>query len=700
MKKKIFKGLLYSIVFSLIALTIGGIYIARLDKTEQARLLLSFILPDEADFFAPDQQDYPESDPLLGWIDARQKINLGSQRGDEWRMIIDPMEIGAPQSIFGGFVDNRTDSTGQNLIEYNFAKAEIIKVPGDFNTQKPELLFYRDKVWFYREFEAPLTPDTRQHLHFGAVNFTATLFLNGELLGRHEGGYVPFSFDVTDKLKAEKNQLLVWVDNRLTPETVPTDRTDWWPYGGLIRDVYLITTPQGYIRNAKIELHKGRYDLIDVSIETTDIVAGTPISLDIAELGVHYETVLETENIAFQIPVTPELWSPQNPKLYQVQLTAGQESVQDKIGFRHIETRGRGLYLNGQKIKLSGIAMHEEPIGRDGIAYREEDMRALLEEAKALGTNFVRAAHYPYNRYLARLADEMGLMLWAEIPVYWQIDWQNEQTYDIAQNQLSRMIARDWNRASIIIWSVANETPNSRARLKFLRRLIDAARQQDDSRLMSAALLGGTGPDFALITARLAARGLMNPNLDAQSRLIFEDLLAQLDYFAPDPTDGYTINITDPLGEYVDVIGYNQYYGWYYSVFLARELGLDESVIRPLMLAFMQDLRFATPYEKPLHISEFGAGAKYGLRDAAAPIWSEEYQAKVYRAQLAMLPKSPDVQGISPWILKDFRAMLRPLAGIQDYRNRKGLIDENGNRKLAFEILQDFYRNDWQLSDQ
>ncbi len=191
----------------------------------------------------------------------------------------------------------------------------------------------------------------------------------------------------------------------------------------------------------------------------------------------------------------------------------------------------------------------------------------------------------------------------------------------------------------------------------------------------------------------------MNPNLDTQSRLIFEDLLAQLDYFAPDHTDGYTINITDPLGEYVDVIGYNQYYGWYYSVFLARELGLDESVIRPLMLAFMQDLRFATPYENPLHISEFGACAKYGLRDAAASIWSEDYQAKVYRAQLAMLPKSPDVQGISPWILKDFRAMLRPLAGIQDYRNRKGLIDENGNRKLAFGILQDFYRNNWQLTD-
>ncbi len=109
--------------------------------------------------------------------------------------------------------------------------------------------------------------------------------------------------------------------------------------------------------------------------------------------------------------------------------------------------------------------------------------------SKSAWHEFVRAA-ITYNRYLARLADEMGLMLWAEIPVYWQIDWQNEQTYDIAQNQLSRMIARDWNRASVIIWSVANETPNSRARLKFLRRLIDAARQQDDSRLMSAALLG------------------------------------------------------------------------------------------------------------------------------------------------------------------------------------------------------------------
>ncbi len=133
------------------------------------------------------------------------------------------------------------------------------------------------------------------------------------LLGRHEGGYVPFSFDVTDKLKAEKNHLLVWVDNRLTPETVPTDRTDWWPYGGLIRDVHLITTPKAFIQNAKIELHKGRYDLINVSIETTDMVAGTPISLDIAELGVHYETVLETKKYCVSNPYHAELWSPQNP---------------------------------------------------------------------------------------------------------------------------------------------------------------------------------------------------------------------------------------------------------------------------------------------------------------------------------------------------------------------------------------------------
>jgi len=141
------------------------------------------------------------------------------------------------------------------------------------------------------------------------------------------------------------------------------------------------------------------------------------------------------------------------------------------------------------------------------------------------------------------------------------------------------------------------------------------------------------------------------------------------------------------------MVGYNEYFGWYYPSFFSQVTGINEALARDLELAFMTDVEISSAFGKPILISEFGAGALAGKRDGA--IFSEDYQSRVYRAQIDMLRNSPEVQGMTPWILKDFRAMLRPLPGIQDYRNRKGLIDENGQRKEAFSILQEFYAGAW-----
>lgn len=677
-------------VILIIGLT--GLQIAGLSKTEQARLLLSWTMGGGEALFEAANDDYPAPAPLLGWLDAREKTSLNG----EWSMIVDPMGAGTPGSIFGGYPPDRKNRSGLELIEYDFDKAQKITVPGDINSQDERLFFYRDKFWLYRKFNAARETGKRRVLHFGAANFTATIFLNGEAIGRHIGGYVPFHFDVTDKIRDGENTLLVWVDNRLDDTTIPTGRTDWWPYGGLTRDVHLLTLPAPHITNAKLALAKGRYDKIDVAVTTGGMAAGSRIQVEIEGLGAPFELRVKRDGTAqAQISATPELWSPDAPKLYPVTLTSAHETLRENIGFRRIETRGHEILLNGKAIKLRGISTHEEPIGTAGVAHSAAHMRGLLTAAKALGVNFVRAAHYPYNRHLARLADEMGLMLWEEIPVYWQIDWDNKQTLAIARNQMARLVQRDWNRASVIIWSVANETPDTKDRLVFLRKLINDTRRMDDTRLVSAALLGGSGPDFALIMARLAARGLADPQTPPHAKKVFQSVIDRAGYFAPTADDGYTLSIDDPLGRYTDIIAYNQYFGWYYSVIFARQLGLDEAVIRPLMLDFMADLRFTSKYDKPIHISEFGAGAKYGRRSPQAAIWSEEYQARLYEAQLDMLKKSPQVQGISPWILKDFRAMLRPLATVQDYYNRKGLIDENGRRKAAFGILRDFYENRW-----
>ena len=685
---------LIALAFAGLLLAVGGaaIYVSGLDKTQQARLLLSLTMEQGEALFEVDEIDYPAPPPVLGWLDGRQTRSLNGQ----WSIIVDPMGVGTPGSLFGGYPLNRKNTSGMSLVEYDFDTAQKIAVPGDVNTQDKRLFFYRDKFWMYRSFEAQKTEGRRTLLHFGAINFTGTVFLNGEVIGRHEGGYVPFHFDITDRLQDGDNELMVWVDNRLDDATIPTGRTDWWPYGGLTRDVHLVDVPAGHIVNAKLALAEDANDLINVAVTTTGLKKGTQVTLKIAELGVAETMVLGRDGTADkQLRVRPNLWSPQTPKLYDVVIEAGDSVIRDRIGFRHIETRGHKIYLNGEEIRLRGISTHEEPFGQQGVAYSAAHMRRVLQEAQALGVNFVRAAHYPYSRHMARMADEMGILLWEEIPVYWQIDWENPETLAIARDQMARLVQRDWNRASVIIWSVANETPNSKPRLTFLRRLIDDTRAMDDTRLVSAALLGGSGPDFALIAARLAARAVLSPDVPDEAKAVFQSVLDQAGYFTPSASDGYTLTIDDPLGKYTDLIAYNQYFGWYYSAFFANQLGIDEAIIRPLMLDFMADLRFQSIYDKPLHISEFGAGAKHGNRSADKHIWSEDYQLAVYQAQLDMLSKSPQVQGISPWILKDFRAMLRPLAGVQDYYNRKGLVDEKGKRKAAFYLLQDFYQNRW-----
>jgi beta-glucuronidase len=257
----------------------------------------------------------------------------------------------------------------------------------------------------------------------------------------------------------------------------------------------------------------------------------------------------------------------------------------------------------------------------------------LLGWAKELGCNFVRLAHYPHNEYMIRLADEMGMMVWEEIPVYWTIRWTNPVTFANAANQLKEVISRDKNRAATIIWSMANETPVSPERLAFLKNLTDTARRYDPTRLISAALEqhSVTGNEF-------------------------------------------TRTIDDPFSAHVDVISFNQYIGWYDG-----------------LPAKCDKITWNIPFDKPVIISELGADALGGMHGDSLTRWSEEYQDYFYRENLAMVSKIPQLRGTTPWILVDFRSPRRVLPVIQDGWNRKGLISEFGSRKQAFYTLRDFY---------
>ena len=583
------------------------------------------------------------SEPVIANPYARTALALDGA----WRTIVDPYDNGyldyrlqpfdVQEHPSGGYFLDRQPASPSDLVEYNFDTAPELTVPGDWNSQSEKLLYYEGTVWYRRKFDRPQSaPGHRQFLYFGAANYEAEVYLNGRKLGRHVGGFTPFEFEVTGRLSDKGNSLVVRVNNQRRPEGVPTVNTDWWNYGGLTRDVLLLDVPAAYIGDYFLQLKPGDPGRAAGYVQVEGAAPSANVRVEIAELGVSAEAATDAGGRAafdFALPGAA-LWTPEKPRRYDVSVSAAGDRVGEKIGFRTISTRGSDILLNGRPVFLRGISLHEENPLRGARATSEDEARLLLGWAKELGCNFVRLAHYPHNEHVARVADELGLLLWEEIPVYWTIHWEDPATLDNARDQLASLVGRDHNRASVIIWSVGNETPVSAQRTAFMTKLIARARQLDGTRLVSAAM-----------------------------------------EVRADPSDPDCKIVEDPLAALTDVVSFNEYVGWY--------VGLPGDCARA---------SWVINYTKPVIISEFGGDALQGFHATALTRFSEEYQADLYRKTLPMLGKIPQLRGMSPWILCDFRSPRRPLAGIQDGWNRKGLIGSNGKRKEAFFVLQEFYR--------
>jgi beta-glucuronidase len=557
-----------------------------------------------------------------------------------WQVIVDPYAAGyydmhGQPRRDGYFLDAKPE-TSLDLVEYDFDRSIDLAVPGDWNSQRDDLLFYEGSVWYKRTFAYSLPMGRRLFLRFGAVNYLARVYLNGQALGEHRGGFTPFVFEITGKTRSQHNVLIVQVDNRRELAGVPGPMTDWWNYGGLTRDVDLIETPQVYIDDYFLQLQPGRRDRVAGWVRIDGARATQHVRVDIPAANIRYTLVTDARGYAtFEFPAALRLWSPPDPHRYEISLGTVADRVADHIGFRSIERSGARILLNGQPIFLRGVALHEEAPMRGGRASRPEDATTLLGWAAELGANFVRLAHYPHNAAMVAEAERRGLMVWAEIPVYWTLAWRDPQTLALAGQQLTELIARDKNRAAVIFWTVGNETPLSSARTAFMRTLVHSARRQDPTRLITSALM----------------------------------------YHNRQGTDQRIVNLVDdPLGADLDVLAVNEYIGWYD--------GPPSAARRTL---------WRTTYAKPLLFSEFGADAKYGRRGGILERWTEDYQENVYREQFAMFDRMPNLSGIVPWVLNDFRSPRRPLPGIQDYFNRKGLVSERGEKKRAFFALQAYY---------
>jgi len=564
---------------------------------------------------------------------GRRQVDLNGS----WRAIVDPYGHGgvdyrAQPRRDGYFRDAHPTSPG-DLVEYDFDTSRVLAVPGDWNSQAPDLLYYEGPLWYRRQLDLAPQPGRRYLLHFGAANHSASAFVNGKLAGSHEGGFTPFAFDVTGLLRSGTNTVVVMVDNTRRREAVPTVMTDWWNYGGLTRPVRLLDLPETFVREYQVQLAPGSRDEIAGWVRLDGPQAEQQIHVRIPEAGVDETVRTGADGRAeLRFRAKLELWSPEHPKLYRVEVASETDAVSEEIGFRSIEVRGTEILLNGEPLFLRGVSAHEEAPFGGGRAWSPEHARTLLGWVKELGGNFVRLAHYPHNEAMVREADRMGVLVWSEIPVYWTIDWDDPRPLVSARQQLAEMIGRDRNRAAVVLWSMANETPISDARNAFLGTLIDDARRLDPSRLLTAAL---------------------------QHRYEGET----------------TLVVDDPIAEKLDVMGNNEYIGWYD--------GPPEKA---------DAIRFESPWEKPMIMSEFGGGALAGHHGDPGQRWTEEYQEAVYRHQIPMLDRIPFLRGTTPWILMDFRSPRRPLPVIQDGWNRKGLISERGLRKKAFYVLRDYYR--------
>lgn len=574
---------------------------------------------------------YGSAQELLVNVYGRQYTLLNGK----WNAIIDPYQQGRKTAIYR----NRALKDKADFKEYAFEGGLRLNVPSDWNSQIPELKYYEGTMWYARKFEINKKSDENLFLYFGAVNYRCRVYLNGTLIGSHEGGFTPFQFNVANVVKEGGNFLAVEVDNTRTADAIPALSFDWWNYGGITRDVMLVHTPKNYIRDYFIQLDKYDSDRVHAEVQLSAQNAGQLVKIEIPELKIANKVFTDGTGLAkatFRVR-NLERWSPQAPKLYQVIVSSEVDEVKENIGFRNLYVKNTQIYLNDSSVFMKSIGLHEEISQRQGRAYSEQDAIALLSEAKGLGVNMIRLAHYPQNEYIVRLAEQMGLMLWEEIPVWQGIDFKDSSTRLKAQRMYTEMLLRDRNRCALTFWGVANETAPSESRNAFLKSLVELCHKMDTTRLITAA--------FDL------------PKLNSETN---------------------AFEMEDDFIENLDVVSINKYMGWYHRWPMSPS-----------------EIRWNVALDKPLIFSEFGGEALYGQSgdSTVTSSWSEEYQEKLYKDNLEMFKYIPNLAGISPWILFDFRSPYRFHPTNQEGWNRKGLISDQGYRKKAWYVMKEYYES-------
>jgi beta-glucuronidase len=514
-----------------------------------------------------------------------------------------------------------------------FPSSQRVAVPGCWNTEFG-LFDYHGVAWYRKTFHSDVEGSAK--LTFGAVADLARVWLNGQYLGEHEGGFTSFGFVV--ELKAGANELVVRVDNRHSETTLPKEGVDWFPYGGITRSVICEQIKKTFIdhvhlrgqTDGRVEAH-----VFIRNLETSPVTL--PLSLRIRSQSAEKMVTIpaETRQVAIlelQIP-DPALWSIEDPHLYLASFQLGGDVYQERFGLREIRVKGKNILLNGQNIWIRGVNRHEDHPDW-GFALPAKLMQRDIAIIQDLGCNAIRGSHYPNHPTFLDMCDEAGLLFFAELPG-WQYSADqiaNPPTKDKLQTMLREMIDQQFNHPSIVVWSMHNECQTEIDRepgvdlSAAMAELVGLAREIDETRLITYA----------------SHRYWRDKHLDL-----------------------------------VDVICLNEYIGWY----VPEIEGAD----------FAEYLRrMAEDYpDKPILITEFGAGAIAGYHSMNALKWSEEYQVKHVCDSIETMRENEHVAGCYIWQYCDIvshpsRAIFRPRS-----LNNKGLVNEYRQPKSSYYAVRD-----------
>ncbi len=558
-----------------------------------------------------------------------------------------------------GFFDFKLDPDNVGE-EENWQKgvesSRSIGIPGSWNEQFIDTRDYLGPTWHFKKFYVPSSwKEKLVWFRIGAANYYAKVWINGKFIGEHEGGYLPFQFEVTDKVTfGKENFLSVKVDNQLSPERVPPGNIpeeehprsvrqrpypdvnfDFFPYGGIHRPVYLFCTPLDYIEDIAVTTSiEGKKGLIKYRITKKGGEAKEAF-IHLGDENTRLEQKTEFRGNMAEGELTIDeatFWSPDNPHLYEmvVELLSPEGAPNDEytlsIGIRTIEVKNDRLYLNGEPIFLKGFGKHEDfPIIGKGLSLPliAKDYSLM----KWIGANSFRTSHYPYSEEMMNMADKEGFLVIDEIPAVGLFFGKgNRRRLSLCKQYLCELIARDKNHPSVIMWSIANEPHSTKPEAKeFFRQLYQHTKKLDPSRLVTLVSMFG----------------------------LKEEALA-----------------------YVDVICLNRYYGWY------TEPGqLDRASHK---LSRELDALYQT-YKKPILLSEFGAGAIAGVHAHPAELFSEEYQAELIQKYCEVIESKPYMVGEHVWCFADFKTAQ---VAYRVALNRKGVFTRTRQPKLAAHLLR------------